>query len=195
MRQTKQQTNTQEICTATRDGWRLWRTLDASGEVEYALSAQKCNARTMRVMAQAMASLLSGMPVAAGVGSKTDDSIAAHAAAAALAEDCADSRLMARASGKMFVALLEDGDHAAAIEKLLELMRTHKDAGVRLAAYRQTASGEADFNGLFNGSADLELTFSCAKQPILHIRFGERAICAGEIWSRLRGSWLTAIAS
>lgn len=182
------------INTDTAQGWRLWRALDASHEVEHVMAAKACNEETMRVMADAMTALLKGKSIGVLLGDGEGEGLFAHTVMRRMGEQWPDSRLIARSTGAAFVAITDGTDHAQMIEGLMELARHQEKAAIRLVGYNEDTLHEIRFAGLFHGGADIELNFYCARQPVLRIRTDEKACTDREIWARLQRCWQNATA-
>lgn len=182
------------INTDTEQGWRLWRALDASHNVEHVMAAKTCNEETMRVIADAMTALLQGKYIGVLLGDGESEGVFAHTVMRRMGDLWPDSRLIARSTGAAFVAIPDGCDHAEMIAGLMELARHQNKAAIRLVGYNEETLHEVRFAGLFNGGADIELNFYCTHQPVLRICTDEKACNDREIWSRLQTCWQNATA-
>lgn len=186
-----------EIATDTREGWRLWRTLDADNEAEYVLSARSYNGETSRVMARAMTALLEGMSAAVILGDGEGEGRFAKTVLRRMGEMWPDSRLIARADGVVLVAIADDNSHGETIGQLAELARHQNQAGIRFVGYRTPMLSEVLFANLTteNSGADIELNLIKGKTPMLRIRYNPEAVDKHEVWSRLQECWMDATAN
>lgn len=189
--------NEWEITTDTREGWHLWRTLDAGSEAEYVLSARIYNEETSCVMARAMTALLEGMSAAVILGDGEGEGRFAKTVLRRMGEMWPDSRLIARADGVVLVAIADDNSHGETISQLAELARHQEKAGIRFVGYRTPRLSEVLFANLMteNSGADIELNLIKGKTPMLRIRYNPEAVDDRELWSRLQECWMDATAN
>lgn len=196
MKQALQKETAVAICTDSREGWRLWRTVDAENRAEYVLSARENSACAASVMGEAISALLEGMSVALLLWDGEGEGRFGRTVQRRLGDQWPDCRLMARAEGAAFVAIADDRSHEEVARRLMELARHQEKAFIRVVGYRGAVAPEVRFDGLFGGSceADLELSYTNANRPMLRIRRDSAALSDGEIWSRLHACWKAATA-
>ncbi|MDO4270550.1 MAG: hypothetical protein Q4C72_06450 [Eubacteriales bacterium] len=195
MNQTQKMNICSEIHTDTREGWSLWRTVSDRQETEYVLAARENSEQACSVMIRALDSMLEGMSAAVMASDGEGQGRFARTVIRHMADIWPDCRLIARAAGTAFVAIADRENHYPAIKNLLELARDQEQACIRFVGYLEPRLPEVRFAGLFNGGADVELTYSNADQPMLRLRLFGGCMEDREIWSRLRACWTEAIAA
>ena len=196
MKQALQKETAVAIRTDTREGWRLWRTIDAENQKEYVLTARKNSVCAAEVMGEAISALLEDMSVALLLWDGEGEGRFGQTVMRRMGDRWPDCRLMARAEGAAFVAIADDRSHGEVIGDLLALARHQEKAFIRIVGYRSAAAPEVRFAELFNGSfaADLELSYTNANQPMLRIRRDSTVLSDCEIWNRLQVCWKAATA-
>lgn len=196
MKQALQKETAVAIRTDSREGWRLWRTIDAENQAEYVLSSRENSACAAEVMGEAISALLEGMSVALLLWDGEGEGRFGQTVMRRMGDQWPDCRLIARAEGTAFVAIADDRSHGEVIGQLLALAHHQEKAFIRVVGYRGAVAPEVRFADLFGGSfeADLELSYTNANRPMLRIRRDSAALTDCEIWSRLHACWKAATA-
>ena len=196
MKQALQKETAVAIHTDTREGWRLWRTIDAENQKEYVLSARENSVCAADVMGEAISALLEDMSVALLLWDGEGEGRFGQTVMRRMGKKWPDCRLMARAEGAAFVAITDDRSHKEVIGDLLALARHQEKAFIRIVGYRGAVAPEVRFADLFGGSfaADLELSYTNVNQPMLRIRRDSETLSDCEIWNRLQVCWKAATA-
>lgn len=192
----KQAVQCQTDCAISRQGWRLWRTLDAAHTAEYVLATSEKTERATCLMAGAMAALLEGMSVAVILGDGEGNGRLAKTVMARMNKHWSDCRLLARASGAVFVAICDNESHGKMIDELVDLATRQSKSGTRMVGYLENVLPEVRYANLMDNQshADIELELINAKQLMMRIRLNTEAISDSEVWSRLETIWKAATA-